>query len=496
MQPPVVKVRGGRVRGAIADGIARFLGIPYAAPPVAELRFQLPQAVQAWDGVRDATRPGPNAPQIIRAFPGLDVTPLVGRGWQRGDEFMTANIWTPDPGARNLPVLVFIHGGAFVGGSSDAAVHSGAEFARAGVLVVAINYRLGLEGFLPIDGVPTNLGLRDQLAALQWVQQNIQAFGGDSSRITVAGESAGAMSIAALISSPLARGLFGRAIVQSGHASMLRSLEVAKRVTARLAQQLNVDSDVVGFRRCSIEACAAAVEVVSRPQTILDMRDEHGRDPGFGLSRFLPVVGDDVLPQLPLDALAKGAGAAVQVLVGTNRDEMNIYLVPTGVRQSIDAATAAGVLGASEPRAQAVLQAYGLEQPGRRPGDALSEAMTDLVFRLPARRFADAHRGATHLYEFGWRSPACNGELGACHALELPFVFNTLPVCTGPEGILGMNPPQEVAQRIHKLWVNFVSAGELPWPEYDPISRQRMALETATVDVDPEMAAAQFASEL
>jgi para-nitrobenzyl esterase len=491
MTEPLVRTSAGDVRGIVCAGVQRFFGVPYAAAPVGERRFQLPQPAQRWPGVRAAQVPGANAPQIIRAFPGLDLTPLVGNGWQRGDDFLTVNICTPDAGARGLPVMVFIHGGAFVGGCSDAAVHAGLEFARSGIVYAAINYRMGIEGFLPIPGVPTNLGLRDQIAALRWVQDNIEAFGGDAANVTVAGESAGAMSIADLIASPLARGLFRRAIVQSGHGSMVRPVEVAMRVVEAAASHLRVSADAEGFRRCSPQECAQAVDAVSRPEFRMDLRDAAGRDAAYGLSRFLPVFGDDVLPEPPLSALAKGAGAQIEMLIGTNREEMNIYLVPTGVRQSIDAATASAMLGALAPRAQEILCGYGLERAPR-PGDALTTALTDLVFRLPARHFAAAHQGRTHLYEFGWRSPACDGALGACHALELPFVFKSLDTCRGPQGIAGLDPPEDIAQRAHKIWVDVVTSGDFPWPEYDARTQQCLKLETGEIIRDPMMPAAAW----
>jgi para-nitrobenzyl esterase len=480
----LLETRYGLLRGTAEHGVQRYLGVPYAAPPVGELRWRAPQEPQAWTGVRDARLPGANAPQIRRAFPGLDITPLVGLGWRPGDDFLTANVWTPAAAGAARPVLVFIHGGAFVGGSSDAAVHAGTEFARSGIVYVAINYRLAVEGFLPIDGAVTNLGLRDQIAALRWVRANIADFGGDPHNVTVAGESAGAMSIANLMASPLASGLLRRAIVQSGHGSMVRPLAVARRLTQKLAETLSVSPDRDGFARLSTAQCAAAADAISRPEVALDLRDSQGRDGAYGLTRFLPVFGDDVLPDAPLTALAKGLGADVDLLIGTNREEMNIYLVPTGVRQSISAGAATALLAASEPHAADVLRRYGLDDAKRRPGDALAEAMTDLVFRGPARRFAAAHRGRTHFYEFGWRSPACGGELGACHALELPFVFKTLPSCTGPAALLGSEPPAAIAERVHGIWVDFVVRGSLPWHPYTLEAPECLALESGAVARD------------
>jgi para-nitrobenzyl esterase len=384
--------------------------------------------------------------------------------------------------------MVFIHGGAFVLGSKDAPVHDGSAFARSGVVCIAINYRLGVEGFLPIDGAPTNLGLHDQLAALRWVRQNATSFGGNPDNVTVFGESAGAMSIACLVASPLARGLFRRAIIQSGHGSMVRPIEVARRLTHKLARLLRTPPDRPGFASRSVDQCVAAVEKVQQPTTRIDLRNADGREPAFGLSRFLPVHGDELLPEPPLAALARGVGADVDVLIGTNREEMNLYFVPTGVRRRLPRLLAWALLRRVEPQARALLRAYAAE--GRRAGDVFTEALHDLVFRLPARRYAQAHRGRTHLYEFDWRSTACEGQLGSCHGLELGFVFDTLGTVTGPSGLAGTQPPADLARRMHEAWVRFATDGQLPWPEYHADSRAVYSCSRGEAMRDPEMPAA------
>lgn len=495
MRNITASTRYGAIRGRASDGVACFLGVPYAAPPVGERRFALPQPVERWVGERPAIHPGPTAPQLFRTLDVLDGAPLVGTGWRQGEDFLTLDIYAPADITGRAPVLVFIHGGAFVGGCKDAAVTDGSAFARAGIVCVSINYRLGVEGFLPIKGAPTNLGLRDQIAALEWVRDNIAAFGGDPANITVSGESAGAMSVACLMASPLAEGLFRRAIIQSGHGAMVRELFVAQRLTARLARMLKIAPDGAGFRSVSVDKCLQAQERVSRPTARIDLRDALGHEPAFGLSRFLPVYGDDVLPLPPVEALKAGAGRDVELLIGTNLDEMNIYLVPTGVRRRILGPLAIMALGKSHPRPRSVLLDYGLRKKGRRPGDALADAMTDLVFRMPARHFARAHQGRTHFYEFDWHSDAFDGAMGACHALELPFVFNTLASCTGPKGIAGLNPPQALADRVHGIWAAFVRSGELSWPEYDVAGQQVMHLEKGEPLADPSMRAEAWLPE-
>ena len=485
----VITVDSGSARGLTASGVQRFLGIPYAMPPVGDLRFAPPRPVDAWIGLFDATQAAASAPQRINSVAGLDVEALVGPGWVAGDNYLTLNVWRPDANATELPIMVFIHGGGFVLGSKDAPVQDGAAFARDGVICVAINYRLGVDGFLPIPGAPTNLGLRDMIAALEWVHNNAAAIGGDADNVTVFGESAGAMAIADLMTSPLARGLFRRAIVQSGHGAMTRDFAVAQRLVRRVAGLMGVKPNLAGFRDVAAAEAVDAVEAVSA--AALDLRDAQGREPVFGISRFIPVHGDDVLPRPPLDALRDGAGTEIDLLIGTNAEEMNLYLVPNGVRDTIDARGAMSLLRKSMPGARQVLEAYGLGR-GANAGQALTDALTDLVFRWPARRFAEEHGGRTHMYEFEWRSPAFGCQLGAAHAVEVPFVFDTLAAATGSEGLCGASPPQELATRTHDLWVEFAKTGTLPWAPFDQTTRQVYRLEAGTASYEAPMAAAAF----
>lgn len=486
----LARTQSGDVAGIDDGAVTRFLGIPYAAPPVGALRFAAPQPPMPWNGTRDASQRGFIAPQFVptaaeleKALPGLDIEPLIGGSQRQGDDFLVLNLWKPSGAQSALPVMVFIHGGAFTGGAGAADVYDGSAFARAGVICVTINYRLGIEGFLPIPGAPTNLGLRDQIAALQWVQNNIATFGGDAGNVTVFGESAGAMSVANLLASPLAKGLFRRAIVQSGHGSMVRPIPVAERLTKKLAKMLRIQPTVEGFRSRSIADCLAALRKVSLPTASIDLRDDDRREPAFGLSRFLPVYGDDVLPEHPLTALRNGAGADVELLIGTNTEEMNLYFVPSGVKRKIGKFLANFAVKRAEPKAKDILKAYGINDRNKRPGDAFTEALTDLVFRLPARRFAQAHRGRTHVYEFAWRSSAYDQQLGACHAMELPFVFDTLSTVNGAKGLAGGAPPQELATKLNKIWADFAKTGALPWPAYD---EQRFACTLDTGAVAPE----------
>jgi para-nitrobenzyl esterase len=465
-----VTVAEGALRGVLNGGIKTFLGVPYAAAPEGRLRFAAPAPVTPWQGTRDAFEPGPTAPQKAnRTFAGLDMFSVTGAEWRTGGGYLTANVWAP-ASADRAPVMVYIHGGGLVLGSKDAPVYSGTRFARDGVVTVNLNYRLGADGFLPIPGAPTNLGLRDMLAGLQWVQRNIAAFGGDPANVTLFGESGGGIAVACLLTSPLSRGLFHRAAVQSGHGSAVYPVDIAARTVRALAKELKIEASVDGFRSADPGVTVAALSRISRPGR-LDLRDENGFDPSFGLGKIDPVYGDDVLPTHPLEALAQGAGADVDLLIGTTGEEARFWFGPTRM-EYLPRPLARLLLRFMTPNAAPLFTAYATAFPKERGGATLTRVLSDLAFRWPARQFAAAHRGRTHMYEFEWRSPAAGGRLGAAHGMELPFVFDTLDTVTGPTGFAGDDPPQHIADHAHRLWIDFAASGELPWPPFDSETRQ------------------------
>ena len=314
---PVVRLGDGAVRGTVSSGVLAFLGIPYAAAPFGANRMRPPQPVRPWDGERDATAFGPTVPkgdyppQYARLFPEV----VIG-----GEECLNLNVWTPDTGAAGLPVLVWIHGGAFTNGSSSVADYDGAAFARDGVVCVSINYRLAAEGFLFLDDGIANLGLLDQLAALRWVQDNIAAFGGDPARVTVAGESAGAMSVTTLLSMPLAAGLFGQAIAQSGAGAHTLTAAEGRMVGGYLAETLGVPADRDAIKAVPLDKLVrAASDLVVEVQTAPD--PARWGQLTLSLLPFAPTVDGAVLPTAPLEGFAAGRGGGVPLLIGSNRDE-------------------------------------------------------------------------------------------------------------------------------------------------------------------------------
>jgi para-nitrobenzyl esterase len=489
MEHSLVDTTAGRVRGSIRDGVATFLGIPYAAPPTGVLRFAAPEPAPPWNGVRDALTPGPSAPQKALTFPGVDMFPISGAEWRRGDDYLTLNVWAP-VGAERRPVMVYVHGGGLVLGTKDAAVYDGRAFARDGAVVVTMNYRLGVEGFVPVEGAPSNLGLRDVLAALRWVQANIAAFGGDADNVTAFGESGGGIAVSCLVTSPLATGLFHRAIVQSGHGSAVYPVEIAQRVTRKISSVLGVPPNVEGFRSVDPEELVKALGRAARPGAV-SMQDETGFDPSFGLGVINPVVGDDVLPVHPIAALRAGAGRDVDLLIGTTEDEANSWFAPYRLL-GMPAWAARLALRRLVPNADDLFPRYAEENPRLKGGEILSRILSDLSFRWPARQYAAAHQGRTHFFEFDWDSPAARGRLGAAHGVDLGFVFDTLPSVTGPRGIVGENPPQALADRVHRVWTRFAADGSIPWPEFTAATPAVSRLSDGRVDVERTLSVAAF----
>ena len=481
----------GLAEGIAEAGVLAFYSLPYAAPMNREQRFRMPAPAERWSGVRNATTAGASAPQYVRPPSDIDLWPFVGHKPDLGPDYLTLNVFAPEH-AHSAPVMIFVHGGSFVCGSKDAAVYDGRAFARDGVVCVVINYRLGIEGFLPVEGGATNLGLRDIIAALHWVQENIAVFGGDATNVTLFGESAGAFCTAALMTSPLAKGLFQRAICQSGHVHLSRDLSLMQKLSKHAAKHLGVEATRDGLLSVPIERMLQTQAWMMEPSGRIDMRDEDGRNPSYGLTCFLPIHGDDVLPVPAIDAFRAGQGRGISLLVGSTLEEANIFFVPGGIRDVLDRGAAITFLGAGLPNAEEALLAYGLDEPGAKPGYVLSTALTDLMFRAMTRRTAEWHLGNAWVYEFDWRSPALDNAFGAAHATELPFVFDTLEATRGDRGALGQRPPQALATDIHRLWIEFAKTGVAPWPQFNAEDRHVYSLTRREAAYEAVLPAAAF----
>jgi len=437
-----VRIDTGLLAGVRADGVASFRGIPYAAPPVGALRWRPPQPAAAWSGVRPADKNGEICMQKLSKDNG--VGPGAG-----SEDCLTLNVFTPkaNRGAR-LPVMVWIHGGGLVNGSGTAALYDGTRLAQQGVVVVSINYRLGRFGFFahpalsiePGHGELANYGLMDQIAALKWVQANVKAFGGDPAQVTIFGESAGGVSVNRLMLIPEARGLFTKAIVESGVGRERgETLSEAELAGARFVAGLSVvGQDVAALRAIPAAAIVAAGD--------LDMTKGEA-----------PIIDGTLVTQGVLDGFRQGREASVPYLVGSN--SLEIPGAYAGAFKGLDRLT---------PEQRVAAEAvYG-------GADAFKERIiTDLVFGEPARALAIAHAktGApTYLYRFSVVSSGAPKAIkGAVHASDRQYVFQTLAASPWPTD----SRDAFLAKAISAYWVAFAKTGDPNgkgrpvWPRYD-----------------------------
>jgi para-nitrobenzyl esterase len=479
----IVTTAQGKIEGIEREAVWQFRGIPYAAAPVGERRFLAPAAPQSWDGVRSGAEfAGTSWPE-----PG-GVTELLGdQGLGPDEDCLYLNVFTPDCDAPTRPVMVWIHGGSFTSGSGSTPWYNGTALAdRGDVVVVTINYRLGALGFLWLGDLDDRYrssgmnGILDQVAALAWVRENIAAFGGDRDNVTIFGESAGAMSVSTLLATPSARGLFHRAVAQSGAAEHVLSTKVASGITAAVMADLGVSTIE--------ELLAVSPEALVEAGTRVDglVHSEPGRSAaltGALAMVFEPVIDGEWLPEDPILAVAAGRAADVPLLIGTNLDEWHLFrLAAASVLEHEELlARMERVFGDGE-RAHAL---YGATRPGATPSDLWSAVLTDAIFRIPAIRLIEARQHAatpTYQYLFSWRSSAFDGALGSCHALEIPFVFGVLDN-PGAEMILGSSAGPELhdlAQLMQDAWLSFARtvdpghAGLPHWPVADAVSRPAM----------------------
>lgn len=474
---PTVATKYGTLRGNVRDGVASYLGVPYAARPTGRLRFAAPAAPEPWCGVRDALNYGPTPPKPAYPppFDAIFAEPDIA-----GDDWLNLNVWTPADGPDGLPVMVWIHGGAFTNGNSAIPLYDGHAFARDGVVFVSFNYRLGVDGYALLPGVPANRGLLDQVAALEWVRDTIGSFGGDPANVTIFGESAGAMSVITLLSMPRAQGLFSRAIAQSGAAQAAAAPADAALVTAELGRALAIgraDEASAAAREPAESAGLTASELADVELPVLiaaqaAVRDALSANPDparFGPSivastmPFIPVIDGDCLPEHPLTSIAGGRGAAVPLVIGTNSDEFRTFLIPSGMAALITQdvlTTMSGAAGASKE----VVDAYRANRPGASPADLLAALLTDRFFLLPALAVAEARAGGpapTYVYEFAWR----HAQVGAGHGLDVPFVFDNL-AAAGADLVTGHDAPAAVAGEMHGAWISFARTGDPGWPAY------------------------------
>ena len=476
---PIVELDAGALRGAWDDdGVAVFRGIPYAAPPVGTLRFQPPQAAARWTELRDASRFGPIAPQLPSRLGRI----MGDFRLPQGEDCLTLNVWTPSKGGPLLPVLFWLHGGAFTSGAGSIDWYSGRSFAASRrVVVVTINYRLGPLGFLFWPGLSEgNLGLLDQIAALRWVKANIARFGGDPDAITVAGQSAGARSTGHLMANPETASLFRRAILQSGPVGQLPATpDQAAAVTRDYLGLLEIDrGNAAELQRVPADRLIqAAGELARRTKRFADSRVP-----------FNAVDDGKVVKGGPLAAIENGAAPGIDVLAGTTRDESAAHLVfdedVLGADETQVLRHFAQLFGA---KAEAKLAEIRRRRAGGTAYDVLVQLGTDVTFAQATAAFTAArakHGERAFLYHFDWQSPY--PRLGACRCLELPFVLDNFQNWPGAPILAGAIPAitRGLARSMHQAWLSFIETGDpncggVPaWPPYAMDGRATMRFDS------------------
>lgn len=464
---PEVRTAAGSLRGSREAGVAVFRGIPYAEPPVGALRFAAPRAVRGWSGVREAVAYGPPPPQ--GGHFGMEALAQEAAG----EDWLTVNVWSPDPGpGAALPVMVWIQGGAFTIGMSGLPEYDGGRLARdGGVVVVTFNYRVGLEGFGEIEGAPANRGLLDQIAALEWVRDNVRAFGGAPDRVTVFGQSAGGGSVAALLAAHGADGLFGRAVAQSAQGTFF-SPELAADIAVACAAELGLRPTVADLRDVAPHRLAVAGDAVGAEAA---RRGGRWGRPALRSITFAPVVDGTTLTVTPWQALAEGAGRHIDLLVGHTRHEQRLLTALDGLLGQVGEETAAAALHAFAPGPDGA-RAYRDAHPEAGPDELHELVLSDWLFRMPTLHLAEAQAaagGRVHAYELTWPAPGMEGVLGACHGLDVPLVFGNLDRGQ-PAALIGGAPAagteseaEVLSARMRSAWTAFAAHGDPGWPSYD-----------------------------
>ncbi|WP_046173642.1 carboxylesterase/lipase family protein [Domibacillus indicus] len=461
MENILVQTQQGLIKGLEERNARVWKGIPFAQKPTGDLRFQPPAPPEKWEGVLEAFEYGPVCPQ------NADAAAMLGTPAARmSEDCLYLNVWAPLEAKRRLPVMVWIHGGAFRSGSGSSPLYNGANLAANGsMIVVTINYRLGAFGFLHLAGLDSsytaNVGLLDQIAALKWVQENIEAFGGDPDQVTIFGESAGAMSIASLLAMPAARELCKRAILESGAAQVIPPQQAEMTARAML-HELGVEAGGLrSLQEVPAEAVIQAAEKVTRLY-------------GAGGSMiFQPVIDPHTLPEHPAKAISMGAAKGVDMLIGTNHDEGSFFFRPGTPPM------------AQHIRDEAMTRLIGREMAEKVKGhypattDGQAEFMTDFVFWKPAIEYAEtqSRHGSVWMYRFDWHLPDHPHVSRAAHGLEIPFVFSNLAFFER----LNIQADEEIGQlarQMQEAWIAFAQTGNpnspaLPdhWPAYDPADR-------------------------
>ncbi len=467
----IIETKSGKIQGYIDSGIHIFKGIPYAEPPIEDLRFKPPVDKKPWNGVCNATEYGPDA------FQGK--TDLFYRSPKKSEDCLMLNVWTPGTDEKKRPVMFWIHGGDFIAGSGASPLYDGSNLSRHGdVVIVTINYRLGAFGFLYIPGVTANVGLLDQIAALKWVRDNIKTFGGDPNNITIFGQSAGGHAVITLLAMPSAKGLFHRIISQS---SGFFAPKPNEKTTKKLFRELGLKPGNIDELR------NVPAKKIMKAQKII-----YWRDP-MEFSPFAPRIDGDTIPKHPMEAIKNGAGKDIEILIGCTLDEVKLLtalilkpIIEKWSEEELKQALLGFIIKSSnltKEKFERLFEIYKEVLGGSEIFDIIAAIHTDAASHIPVIRHAEAlqvYQENTYHYIFTWPSPAMGGKLGACHMIELPFIFSTLHK-PKVDLFFGKGPDAEnLSEKMMDTWVSFARNGNpnhdgIPeWPSYDIEKRSTM----------------------
>ena len=500
---PIVEISTGKLQGTSSAGIHSFKGIAYGGSTAGRGRFMPPQPPLPWAGVREALAYAgrawqlPNRPKLR---PVLETLLGPADTTQEGEDCLTLNVWTPglSAGAKR-PVMVWLHGGAFGYGSGNRAVTDGSNLARRGdVVVVSVNHRLNVFGFLHLADIggsvwahSGNAGMLDIVAALRWVRDNIAVFGGDPGNVTIFGESGGGGKVSVLLAMPAARGLFHRAVIQSGAAIRVSTRQRANALAEAVLKDLGIgDNECERLQSVPAERLLAALAPASRAVG-------RSRWPLLDRYDFGPVVDGSDLPQHPAEPEAPAISDDIPLMVGGTREESAFFLadddaVWNGTLTEEDLRRR--VAAVADDQTDGLLSAYRSAMPQASPADRLIAALTGSNFWirtvLLAERCASRKRAPVYMYSLDWQSPAHDGRVKAHHAMDLPFVFDNFDAADTTAGAPGA---RELATRISATWIAFARNGHPdnsaipPWPAYRTKDRDTIVFDTACPVVrDPD----------
>jgi len=490
---PTVSTASGKIRGAVQDQVTFFKGVPYAASTAGDNRFQPPKKREAWTGVRDCLELGSRSPQLLTSFHGVvpKEVEVMDRDEPMSEDCLMLNVWTPSVGASHKrPVMVWLHGGGYTSGSGGFIIYDGSQLAKKhDVVAISLNHRLTVFGYLYLAGIggekyanSSNLGNLDIVAALEWIRDNISAFGGDPNNVTIFGQSGGGGKVSCLMAMPAAKGLFHRAIVQSGAAVKGTPVDAANKGAEVYLSKL-------GLKPNQVDQLAA----MSTDQLLAPTGGGLFGAPGIVLS---PVVDGKTMPTDPFDPTAPEVSANVPLLIGTVETEVTFF--PNQVLDPIDdlslhAHVKQTVRGASDEQVDQLIAAYKAGRPNASNTDIFLILASDATFRagvlVEADRKAMQAKAPVYQYYFTWRSPVRDGKLRTFHTLEIPFVFDNVDAAKAMTG--SGEDRYALAARMSAAWVAFARTGdpgtkELPWPAFDITKRAVMIFnDECKVERDP-----------